>query len=84
MKAVYRAEPLPDQLPANKRPNIILFLTDDQARNANVIRSTVKLTGLNPYALDDSFVFLFYCSMGQTQSGDLLLSHCVRPHLCSY
>jgi hypothetical protein len=35
MKAVYRAEPLPDQLPANKRPNIILFLTDDQARKAN-------------------------------------------------
>jgi hypothetical protein len=55
MKAVYRAEPLPDQLPANKRPNIILFLTDDQARHANAItRCIAKLTGLNPPALDGS------------------------------
>ncbi len=53
-KAVYRAEPLPDQLPANKRPNIILFLTDDQARNANAIRCIAELTGQNPPALDNS------------------------------
>ncbi len=61
-KAVYRAEPLPDQLPASKRPNIILFLTDDQARNviANT-RCIAKLTGLNPHALEFwmTLVFLF-------------------------
>ena len=65
MKAVYRAEPLPDQLPANKRPNIILFLTDDQARNANAIRCIAKLTGLNRPALGGSSISIL------EQSGDL-------------
>ncbi len=64
-KAVYRAEPLPDQLPANKRPNIILFLTDDQARNANAIRCIAKLTGLNRLALGGSSISIL------EQSGDL-------------
>jgi hypothetical protein len=67
MKAVYRAEPLPDQLPARKRPNIILFLTDDQARNVNAnTRCIVKLTGLNQPALVGSYFSIL--AWGRPQS----------------